>query len=404
MKHTLPFFPADILLPKTNPSAFAVIACDQFTSQPDYWAQAEQIVGDAPSALRITFPEIFLSDRPDERIACINRTMEQYLVQDIFSVHENTLIYVERTLPDGSVRHGLVGKIDLEAYDFQKGSSSLIRATEGTVLERIPPRVAIRKNAPLELPHVMLLIDDAKQTVIEPLASASLPLAYDFDLMLGGGHLKGYFVQGSQQAQVLTHLQALLGEEESPLLFAVGDGNHSLATAKTCYEQNPCPENRYALVELVNIHDSALQFEPIYRVVFDVDTADLTKALCDYANSLCGKATAQAITLCTKDSEITVNVAHPVEALPVGTLQTFLDSYLKAHPKASIDYIHGSDVTRDLAKRDNTVGFLFEGMKKSELFSAVCADGALPRKTFSMGEAASKRYYMEARRIQKTKE
>ncbi len=399
MKPTLPFSCADILLPKADPATWAVIACDQFTSQKDYWDNAEALVGAAPSALRITFPEIYLEDDPAKRIADINRNMNTYLDNALFECRENTLIYIERTLPDGKIRRGLVGKIDLETYDFTPGEKPLIRATEGTVLERIPPRVAIRKDAPLELPHVMLLMDDPQKTVIEPLAALELPLAYDFDLMLGGGHLKGKFVEGAAQQQVLTALTALIPDTDAPLLFAVGDGNHSLATAKTCYQKDPTPENRYALVELVNIHDEALEFEPIYRVVFDTDPEDLIAALKAYAASLGGSGAPQTITCCFGESEVTVTVPHPVQSLPVGTLQTFLDAYLKEHPQNRIDYIHGIDVTRTLSQAAGSVGFLFDGMGKEDLFPAVSQDGALPRKTFSMGEAASKRYYMEARRI-----
>ncbi len=401
MKPVLPFSPADILLPKAEPNTWAVIACDQFTSQGEYWNRAEALVGDAPSALHITFPEIYLEDDPQKRIASINCHMQTYLEQDLFTLYENTLIYIERTLPDGKIRRGLVGKIDLEAYDFAKHEKPLIRATEGTVLERIPPRVAIRKDAPLELPHIMLLMDDPKKTVIEPLADLDLPLAYDFDLMLGGGHLKGKFLQGNVQEQVLSALTDLIPEEDTPLLFAVGDGNHSLATAKTCYRQNPTEENRYALVELVNIHDPALEFEPIYRVLFDTDPKEFIPALEAYAASLCGTAEPQTILCCFGDQEVTVNVPHPVQSLPIGTLQLFLDRYLNGHPQSRIDYIHGSEVTRTLAKQPGCIGFLFDGMGKEDLFPAVAADGALPRKTFSMGEAASKRYYMEARRIRR---
>ncbi len=399
MKASLPFFPADILLPKTDCARFAVIACDQFTSQPEYWEAADRIVGDAPSALRITFPEIYLGDDPEARIAAINEKMDEYLQNELFVEHKDTLIYVERTLPDGSVRHGLVGKIDLAAYSFERGSKTLIRATEGTVLSRIPPRVAIRRDAPLELPHVMLLIDDPAKTVIEPLGALELPIAYDFDLMLGGGHLRGKFVDGALQTRVLDALSALTDDSDAPLLFAVGDGNHSLATAKTCYEQAPNDLNRYALVELVNVHDEALHFEPIYRVLFGVDAESLVAEFSAYAAALSGSAAPQSVLCYFGEREVVVDIPHPVEALPVGTLQTFLDAYLASHPDAEIDYIHGADVTRELARRKNAVGFVFSGMEKSELFPAVCADGALPRKTFSMGEAQSKRYYLEARHI-----
>jgi hypothetical protein len=245
----------------------------------------------------------------------------------------------------------------------------------------------------------MLFIDDAQKTVIEPLSEAALPLAYDFDLMAGGGHLRGKFVQGEAAARVLDALTALTAGQADPLLFAVGDGNHSLATAKTCYEQNPNEKNRYALVELVNIHDEAIHFEPIYRILFGVDADALIGEFSDYAAALCGTAAPQSVTCYAGEREVTVEIARPVEALPVGTLQTCLYAYLAAHPEVEIDYIHGEDVTRELAKREGAVGFVFSGMEKDQLFGAVCADGALPRKTFSMGEAQSKRYYLEARSI-----
>ncbi len=400
MKFTLPFYPADILLPQCDLTQWAVIACDQFTSQKDYWDTVEETVGTAPSTLRITFPELYLGQNDAARIADINRTMQGYLQDGLFTCHRDAMIYLKRTLPDGKIRHGIVGMIDLEAYDFTKGATPLIRATEGTVLERIPPRVAIRRDAVLELPHIMLLIDDEKGTVIEPLRNLDLPQAYDFDLMQGGGHAHGAFLDKNAQAQVLSALQSLLDAGGAhPLLFAVGDGNHSLATAKTCYLQNPTPENRYALVEVVNIHDAALEFEPIYRAVFGVDTDTFFAEFAAYAQSRTGNQPAQEITLCAGEAEHTIVVAHPTSSLAVGTVQQFLDDYLKSHPSASVDYIHGIDVTRKLAKQANCVGILFSGMEKGELFPAVCKDGALPRKTFSMGEAQSKRYYIEARRI-----
>ncbi len=400
MKPSVPFFPCDILLPKTGFEQWAVIACDQFTSQPDYWEKVEKTVGNAPSALRITFPEIYLKGDVPARIASINRTMQDYLDADLFCCHKDAMIFLKRTLPGGAIRHGLIGMIDLEAYEFDPAKKPLIRATEGTVLERIPPRVAIRRDAPLELPHVMLLIDDPENKVLGALQNASLPCAYDFDLMQGGGHVNGSFVPKELQSQVLCALEQLLEQAgEDPLLFAVGDGNHSLATAKTCYIQNPTPENRYAMVEVVNVHDAALEFEPIYRAVFGVDPKTMIAEFTQYASALQGTMAPQVITCCAGEEEYRITVAHPVCALAVGTVQQFLDAYLASHKEASIDYIHGIAVTRQLAKEPNCVGFLFDGMQKEELFGAVCADGALPRKTFSMGEAESKRYYIEARHI-----
>ena len=392
------FHPTDILIPKHHHETWATIACDQHTSDPTYWEKADAIAGDAPSALRVILPEVYLSHDNSERIAAINKTMHHYLDSDLFSEYKDALIYLERTLPSGKIRRGIVGAIDLDAYDFQKGAKSPIRATEETVAGRLPPRVAIRQNAALELPHVMLLINDAEKMVIEPLAAAkeSFPVLYDFDLMLGGGHVTGYLVTKECVDKIDQALDSLY--ETSPLLFAVGDGNHSLASAKICYEENPTPLSRQALVEVVNIHDAALEFEPIYRVLFGVEPTALLKDLKSYFQDKTAKGT-QEVTVIFGSEQETLQIPA-ITTLAVSTLRQFLDEYLKEHPTVTIDYIHGIDETRMLASRQNTVGFLFEGMKKEELFPAVEKDGALVRKTFSMGEAADKRYYIEARKIQ----
>lgn len=409
---------ADILLPDFNEvdaKKWAVVACDQFTSEPHYWESADKEVGDAPSTLRIILPEVYLSET-EERIASINATMEKYL-SDVLLSYPNSMIYTERTQSDGTVRRGIVMAVDLEAYDFRKGASSLIRATEATVIERIPPRVAIRKDAPIELPHVMLLIDDPDKSVIEPLSEKSCPtLAYDTSLMLKGGKITGRFLSEDAKANVSAALDALITPEAmekrygdaslAPLLFAVGDGNHSLATAKTIYENLKASIGdgalahpaRYALIEVVNIHDEAMQFEPIYRVVFNVDSADLIAKLNDYANALSGSASTQKIEYICSNSCGTITVNTPVRQLTVGTLQDFIDDYISSHPEASVDYIHGEDSVKSLVS-PSSVGFIFSGMNKSELFKTVIYDGALPRKTFSMGHAEDKRYYLECRKI-----
>ena len=301
------------------------------------------------------------------------------------------MIFVERTLPQGKVRYGIVGAVDLKEYDFSMGSKSLVRATEGTVLERIPPRVEIRRDAPLELPHIMLLINDIERTVIEPLKKADLPVLYDFDLMQGGGHLKGSLIPEKMQGDILNALQALKEKAgEEPLLFAVGDGNHSLATARTCYLNNPTELNRYALAEVVNIHDEALEFEPIYRVLFNVNTEDfIAKLKAEFTKG------AKTVKWYTKDTEGEVYT----NGLTVGSLQPFIDRYIKENPDVVCDYIHGIESTLSLCREDNRIGLIFDGMDKSELFPFVCEKGSLPRKTFSMGEAESKRYYCEARKI-----
>ena len=413
------FCPANILLPdfdKVDARRWAVVACDQFTSEPEYWEDAAAIVGDAPSTLRLFLPEAYLSCA-NEEIPTIQATMKQYL-SEILCEHPDSMIYVERTQSDGTVRHGLVLAVDLEAYDYTRGSSSLIRATEATVLERIPPRVAIRRGADIELPHVMLLVDDPARTVLEPLVSGVGTVAYDTDLMKKGGHIRGRFLTDAEKSAVTQAMNALITPEAiasrygdadlAPLLFAVGDGNHSLATAKASYEEikaaigAEAAKNhpaRYALAEVVNIHDDALKFEPIYRVMFSVDADDLLGELRTYAATLDGTAQPQSVLCRVGDREETITFAHPSLQLTVGTLQAFLDDYLARHPEAEIDYIHGEDSVAALCARENTVGFLFDGMGKDELFRTVIFDGALPRKTFSMGHAEDKRYYLECRRI-----
>ncbi len=414
------FSAADILLPnfdKVDGGRYSAVACDQFTSEPEYWHDAERVVGDSPSTLALILPEVYLKESA-ARVPIINDTMRRYL-DGILEIHENCMIYLERTQSDGAIRRGLVGKIDLMCYDYTKGAQSAVRATEGTVAERIPPRVAVRRDAVLELPHVMVLIDDPEKTVIEPIAAIceELPTLYDFDLMLGGGHVRGKKLVGEPLVRIDQALTSLVtpekmreryGEEYPPLLFAVGDGNHSLASAKAAYEEikavigeeaaleHPA---RYALVELVNLHDEALRFEPIYRVMFGVEPRVLLDELREYAASLCGKAEKQLVRCIGADTDETVVFDHPVGQLTVGTLQDFLDAYLSRHPEASVDYIHGEDSVRNLSARPDAVGFLFDGMQKNELFKAVICDGALPRKTFSMGHARDKRYYLEARRI-----
>lgn len=410
----------DILLPdfsKTDAKKWAVVACDQFTSEPHYWEAADKEVGDAPSTLRIILPEVYLSET-EKRIPSINATMEKYFNEVLVS-HPDSMIYTERIQSDGTVRRGIVLAIDLEAYDFTKGADSLIRATEATVIERIPPRVAIRKDAPIELPHVMLLIDDPDQSVIEPLMmNNGSALAYDTPLMLGGGSIKGRFLTDEEKSSVSSALDLLITPEAmkkrygdaslAPLLFAVGDGNHSLATAKTIYENIKAEIGdaalthpaRYALTEVVNIHDPSMKFEPIYRVVFDVDVNDLITKLQNYTDSLSGGASEQKIEYISDVANGTITVKNPVRQLTVGTLQDFIDSYIKDNPNASVDYIHGESSVKSLVS-NTSVGFIFSGMNKSELFKTVIYDGALPRKTFSMGHAEDKRYYLECRKITK---
>ena len=418
----LGFYPAGVLLPKdADMTKWAVVACDQFTSQPSYWQAVEDTVGDAPSTLRLILPEARLNDPDvDGHIAAINDSMQRYLDQGVFRELPESLIYVERTQSDGRIRGGLIGMVDLEQYDFTPGSGALIRATEGTVLSRIPPRVRVRQDAPVELPHVMLLIDDPDRTVIEPLAAASgeMEKLYDFDLQQGGGHLAGWRLTEAQTDAAAEALAGLCTEAEmerkygmkgaAPLLFAVGDGNHSLATAKQCYEnlKKVTPEAewaalpaRYALVEVVNNHDSALTFEPIHRVVFGVEPEKLLEAFkACYPGAHEGEGAGPTVAYTYAGRTGFVTVPQPRVQLEVGTLQAFLDDYVKANG-GEVDYIHGDAVTDELGAKPGNIGFKLPAMGKEQLFKTVMADGVLPRKTFSMGHAQDKRYYVEARKI-----
>lgn len=403
------FFGAEILLPRfrNDPEKmkkWACVACDQYTSEPDYWERVGNFVGDSESTLRVTLPEIWLGEA-EKRIPVINQTMERYL-ETVLEPFPDSMIYLERTLRNGKVRKGVIGAVDLECYDYNKGAKSLVRATEGTVLERIPPRVRIREGAPIELPHIMILIDDPGRTVIEPLSGEKLKVAYDFDLMENSGHVRGGFIPADTQARIISALEKL-AVGENPLLFAMGDGNHSLASAKAYWEEikptltvseRETHPARFALAEIVNIHDDALDFEPIYRVVFGVEPEKLRAELRAYAAALPeNDSPAQTITLVTSGGEEDIVFENPTSFLPVGTLQSFLDRFVK-ESGAKLDYIHGVESVKKLVSRDS-VGFIFRGMEKSDLFPTVIADGALPRKTFSMGEADDKRFYLEARRI-----
>ncbi|MBR3716215.1 MAG: DUF1015 domain-containing protein [Clostridia bacterium] len=390
-------YPANILLPKANFEKWAVVACDQYTSEPEYWNSVDSFVGNTPSALRITLPEVYLSDNVTERINKVNANMKDYLDGDIFNTFENAMIYVEREISSGKIRHGIVGAIDLESYDWHPGAKSLIRATEQTVIERIPPRVEIRKNAPLELPHILILIDDPDNKILGNLEASknTMEKAYDFDLMQSSGHISGYLIDSEAQDIINKALSEIISDDG--MLFAVGDGNHSLATAKECYTRDPSELSRYALCEIVNIHDDSLVFEPIFRVMFGVSPSDVLSSIEKHFGS-CDKISGNKVRCIFGDEEKDIYI--PTNGrLTVGALQDFIDLYIKGHPSASVDYIHGEEVVKNLASNENTIGFIFDGMKKSELFPAIMLDGVLPRKTFSMGHAADKRFYIEARKI-----
>ena len=404
----------DILLPRNvELGRWAVIACDQFTSDPAYWQRVRKTAGDSPSTIHLILPEAELGGTGEsETIEAINAAMKQYLRDDVFTVYPNSYVYVERTLSGGSVRPGLLGVVDLEAYDYNSGSVSAIRATEKTVLERIPPRQRVRKDAAIELPHVLMLCDDDQKQLIETIQAIrdTLPKLYDFELMEQGGRIQGWLVQG-QAAQDfddrLSVFSAAVDNKYADLpgasvLLAVGDGNHSLATAKSCYEAlkaaNPGVDlsehpARYSLVELENIHDPSLVFAPIHRIITGVNAEKLLADL----SAVCAD-TGFKVEWVIGGKSGTVYLDNARGELAVAVLQEFLDHWL-AENEGRIDYIHGDDEVRKLAQRDNAIGFLLPAMEKHQLFRGVISGGALPRKTFSMGHAQEKRYYLEGRKI-----
>ena len=394
MPHKLPFSPADILLPKTELQKWSTIACDQFTSQNDYWESVSREVGDTASCYHITLPEIYLNDdNVEKRIAAINETMHKYIDETLFDEYKDALILVERTVTGGKTRRGLLGAFALEDYSYEKGAKPLIRPTEGTGLSRIPARVEIRRGAALELPHIMILMDDHKENIIESVDISKLKLLYDFDLMLGGGHIRGWLLSDEEKKQILDKLTRLCQRCEigGEMLFAVGDGNHSLAAAKAISTLTDSEKAQYALAELVNIHNEGIIFEPIYRVVFHVDTDKFFT----YLKSVFPDEAGRKVEYISAEKNGTLHV----NGLEADVLQKAIDDYITAHPEAEVDYIHGESAVRDLAQKKNVAGFLFDGMAKEELFDYVNQNGPLPRKTFSIGQAEDKRYYLEARRI-----
>jgi len=426
---------SDILLPtsQVDPRKWAVIACDQFTSQPEYWQKVQAKVGSSPSTLDLILPEVYLGT-PEEtrRIHSTQEAMRRYIAEKILEPIEG-LIFIEREV-DGKTRRGLMMALDLERYDFNKGSQSLIRATEGTIIERLPPRIRIREGAPLEIPHILVLIDDPDRMVIEPLIEARSVLRplYDFDLMLGSGHLRGYLVDDrSQENRIVDALTWLaspqhfrltyhVGEDKGLLLFAVGDGNHSLATAKSIWEKlkptvGPDHPARYALVEVENVHDQGLVFEPIHRIMFGVKS-NWKKSMQDFfkgnvqfqpVTSIHNMISAihnqagpeQIVGVLSEQGVELVSFENPPTNLAVGTLQAFLDNWMKVGGASQIDYVHGDEVVSWLGQQTGNLGFYLPALEKSSLFKTVILDGSLPRKTFSMGEAHEKRFYMECRKI-----
>jgi hypothetical protein len=435
----------NILLPAPgiDLAKWAVIACDQYTSQPEYWNRARQLTAGSPSTLELIFPEVYLeAEDGDERIAAINCAMREALDNGTLQEQPEGFVLLDRQTSHVPSRKGLMVALDLEQYDYNVGSTSLIRATEGTILDRLPPRIKVREQASLELPHIMVLIDDPDQTVIEPLFEVELEQVYDFELMQNGGHLKGWRVDRPELIEQVTDRLAALADPvafkaryqvttEDVVLYAMGDGNHSFATAKAIWERlkqeaaDPSEvmdhPARFALVELVNLHDPGLEFEAIHRVLFGVDPAALFRQMEAYYTAKgCGfrylplsgeqevarelsqpvAADCHRIPLVTANGFGVAEVTSPAFNLVVATLQEFLDDYL-ASSGARVDYIHGADVVTELGSAAGNCGFYLPAISKFELFRTIILDGALPRKTFSMGEADEKRFYLECRRIQR---
>lgn len=429
-----------ILMPREDIdlSRWAVIACDQYTSQPEYWKTTENIVKDAPSTLKITLPEVYLeSDNVDERVSSIHETMKKYVNEGILRPLPKGFVLVERGINKKYARNGLVVEIDLETYEYKKGEHSLIRPTEMTVEERIPPRLKVRQDATLELPHIMLLIDDPDKSIIEPLIANKnrYEQIYDTDLMQNGGHISGWLIpEGEETDKIMKQIENLADEsvfmkkynldKNYPLLnLAVGDGNHSMATAKASWEnikKGLTPEEklthpaRYCLCEIVNVHDESLEVEPIHRVLFNVKEQDVLAGAKEYFENMGSgfeikdmagyvKPTADSkchgFTICSNTGYKTIEVTNPKAGIAVAGIQTFLDQYLEKHPESKIDYIHGNDVVKDLGTKEGNMGIFLPDVSKEDLFIGVIKDGVLPRKTFSMGEANEKRYYMECKKL-----
>ena len=397
------FSSAKILLPDvSDPEKWAVIACDQFTSEPDYWEKCEKLIGSSPSAYDFILPEAFLgTGKEAEKKEMILKAMQTVDTYPTYTV--DGFIALERTLPDHTVRRGIIGKLDLEHYDYSLVSSSLIRATEKTVVSRIPPRVRIRSEATVELPHILVFTRPGCGFIKKAfLLKEGKSPDYDFELMMGGGHVRGYSLTGEAKTELEEWIVSY-EKENTDILFAVGDGNHSLAAAKAFYEQlktNLGPRAldhpaRYALCELVDIADDSICFEPIYRIMTKCDPEDVLRKL----SVICSADGEQKFKTITADSEQEMSFSDPCHPLTAGTIQSFIDEYIKENPGVKCDYIHGEENLLNLARNERTVGFLFDGIEKKELFKQIAENGTYPRKTFSMGEAKSKRYYYEMRSL-----
>lgn len=392
------FTPADILLPRVDDmTKWSCIACDQFTAEPEYWREAERIVGSEPSTLRLMLPEAWLGVRDSAaETRKIYAAMKDYVNRGIFRTVEDSFVYVERTLPSGAVRRGLVGKLDLECYDWAPGSATPVRATEGTVESRLPARVEVRRGATLEMPHIMVFIDDPENAVIPSAAGGEV--LYDFELMLGGGHIRGSRVTG----EAAERLTAALEAPEGSVRFAMGDGNHSLAAAKRCWEQikRNLPESelethpaRYALAEIVNIHDEAVTFEPIHRVLLET----VPRGFIEEAAARLPRGKGQAVTLLAGRREMEIETGMPLGAL-VALVDELLGDWRREHG-GEPDYIHGDEEARALGGKPSSVGVLLPRLEKAELFPYITEHGPYPKKSFSIGHARDKRYYLECRAI-----
>jgi len=409
------FLPGDILIPKVKDlTRWCVIACDQFTADPAYWKRVEALVGDSPSTLRLMLPEAWL-EMPDreEREAAILRNMEDYLSSGLFETLSDSFIYVERTLSGGGLRRGILGMLDLEYYDYRQDSCSPIHATEGLVLERLPPRLRLRKQAALELPHLVVFCDDPAMDVMECAAASAGGLIYDTVLMEGGGRIKGWRIHGSGTTAVRSALSVLGSEERlqsrygncgSPVLYAVGDGNHSLATAKQVWEElrdtlSPeerlCHPARYALAELVDLHEPSMVFEPIHRVLFDTDPAEYFSAAEAWFAPWKGRG--RSFRCLTQLGTRVLTVDGTIGEC-IGLCEAFMEDYRAKHG-GRIDYIHGETEAADLCRAEGRAGLLMPEMDKSDLFPSIIRSGPLPKKSFSIGPARDKRYYLECRRI-----
>lgn len=390
---------ADFLIPRADYLPhWPVIACDQFTSQPDYWRQTAETVGSDPSSYHIILPEAELADDSEERISKIDRIMEDYLASDLFRTFPNCYIYVERTLRNHAVRRGLIGVADLEAYDYNENAKTPIRATEKTVVSRIPPRVRIRSGAKIECSHVLLLCGDRKRRLIEEIKKGEK--LYDLELMQNGGHLSGWLVAGDEANRFDERLDEYIACAEDDFSFAVGDGNHSLAAAKACWEklkeEDPSLKGsnhpaRWAMVELENLFDPVQQFEPIHRIVRGIDPQRLIRFLGEKCSS-----DGSPVLWYTRAGGGILRFGN--SSFPLEALQKALDEFLETEG-GSIDYIHGEDVALQLAREEGTVAFLLPRIEKDALFHTISSGGVLPRKTFSIGLAEEKRYYLECRKI-----